>query len=186
MRAQMLIISSLIAFSLTTSCANKNVEAEPLTVKDSLGIPAEEADSISLNYSENAERRVLLKAPLMQRFPTKNNDNVIFMKKGLEIYFYDESGQLKTTIKSEWAKRYEKTKHTELHGNVVVTNDKGESMKTEEIFWEEAARKINTTKFVTITTPSEILTGEGLEAADDFSKYEIKNPKGIIKRNDIK
>jgi LPS export ABC transporter protein LptC len=173
-------------FCLCLACTSKPEEAESILIKDSLGVPNEIADSININYTVSAIRRLNLKAPLMQRYPTKNNDNVLFMRKGLEVYFYDEEGKLKTTIKSEWAKRFEKTKKTELHNHVVVTNDRQESMATEEIFWDELQKKIFTTKFVTITTPTEILTGYGLEAADDFSSYEIKNPKGIIKRNDIK
>ncbi len=171
-------------FVLGIACKNKPTESQTVLVKDSLGIPSEVADSIVINYSEHAERVVELKAQLMERYTTKA-DNLLFMKKGLEIYFYGESGQLKTTIKSNWAKRYEKSRKTELHGNVIVTNDKGESMNTDEIYWDQFQRKIYTSKFVTITTPTEILTGEGLEANDDFSSYEIKNPKGIIKRNEI-
>jgi LPS export ABC transporter protein LptC len=173
-------------FCLTLSCTQRPDESETVLLKDSLGVPNEVADSININYSEGAERVINMKAPLMQRYPTSDNDNVLFMKNGLEIYFYGEEGKLKTTIKSDWAKRFEKSKKTELHGHVVITNDKGETMATEEIFWNEFQKKIFTTKFVTITTPTEILTGIGLEAADDFSNYEIKNPKGIISRNDIK
>jgi LPS export ABC transporter protein LptC len=176
---------SLFVIIVSSSCTQHPAESVMVIEKDSLGVPSEVADTININYTENAQRVINLKAKLMQRYPTKE-DNILFMKKGLEIYFYGDSGKLKSTIKSDWAKRFEKSRKTELHGNVVVTNDKGESMATDEIFWEQYQRKIYTSKFVTITTPTEILTGEGLEATDDFSTYEIKNPKGIIKRSDIK
>ncbi len=185
MKKTSLLLFAISIACIQSACTPKAAESEMVIEKDSLGVPTEVADTININYSENAERVVNLKAKLMQRYTTKE-DNILFMKKGLEIYFYGEGGKLKSTIKSDWAKRFEKSRKTELHGHVVVVNDKGESMATEEIYWEQYQRKIYTSKFVTITTPTEILTGEGLEAADDFSSYEIKNPKGIIKRNDLK
>jgi LPS export ABC transporter protein LptC len=187
LKYRFILITICFSFSLAflCECAEKPSESVTTLEKDSLGVPSEIADSIDINYSESAQRIIHLRAKLMQRYPIKD-DNILFMKKGLEIYFYNDSGQLKTTIKSDWAKRYEKSRKTELHGHVSVTNDKGESMKTDEIYWDQYRREIFTSKFVTITTPTEILTGEGLQAKDDFSSYEIKNPKGIIKRNDIK
>jgi hypothetical protein len=54
------------------------------------------------------------------------------------------------------------------------------SLQTEELFWSPKDKKIYTDKFVIITTPTEIIKGEGLVANEDFSYYEIQKPTGII------
>jgi len=44
-------------------------------------------------------------------------------------------------------------------------------------------QKIYTDKFVRITTATEILTGEGMEANQDFSSWVILKPRGTIALN---
>jgi lipopolysaccharide assembly outer membrane protein LptD (OstA) len=51
--------------------------------------------------------------------------------------------------------------------------------------WNQAEKKIYATGFVRITTPDEIIYGNGLEAKEDFSEYTIKKVTGTVKiKND--
>jgi hypothetical protein len=57
-------------------------------------------------------------------------------------------------------------------------NNKGERLNTEKLIWDQNRQLIYTDKFVRITTPSEVLTGEGMESTQDFSDWTIKTPRG--------
>ena len=62
----------------------------------------------------------------------------------------------------------------------MIVNKKGEKLNTEELVWNQSAKKLFTEKFVKITTPTQVMYGDGLEANEDFTWYRILNPKGIV------
>jgi hypothetical protein len=68
--------------------------------------------------------------------------------------------------------------------SVMLKDKEGKILQTELLTWDEETDRIFTDKFVKITTPTEILYGDGLEANQDFTRYEIKNIKGRIKIED--
>jgi LPS export ABC transporter protein LptC len=72
----------------------------------------------------------------------------------------------------------------ELKYNVEVVNVKGEKLNTELLVWDEEKKKITSNAFVKITTAKEIITGNGLEANQDFTKYEIKDIIATIRLDD--
>ena len=64
--------------------------------------------------------------------------------------------------------------------NVVVVNEKGEQLNTENLVWDEKSEKLLSNEFVKITSKDEIIYGTGFEANQNFSKYKIFNIKGTI------
>ena len=53
-------------------------------------------------------------------------------------------------------------------------------MNTEQLIWDIGQKRIISDAFVKITTADEIIYGDGLESNQEFTKYIIKNIKGII------
>ena len=80
--------------------------------------------------------------------------------------------------------RFDKTKNLYfIRGDVRVSNvQKQQSMKTEEMYFDQSKQLIynDTTQLVRIQTPTEILTGYGLTANQDFSRYTILKPQGVF------
>jgi hypothetical protein len=56
----------------------------------------------------------------------------------------------------------------------------GDELNTEELYWYQKEELFKTDKFVTIRSESELHTGEGLEANQDFSYYTIIRPTGTL------
>jgi LPS export ABC transporter protein LptC len=102
------------------------------------------------------------------------------MKDGVKAEVYNDSGMIENTITARYARYYEQQGNILVRDSVVIINKKGEKLNTEELVWNQSIKKIYTEKFVKITTPKQILYGDGLEANDDFSTYQIKNFKGSI------
>ena len=99
------------------------------------------------------------------------------LPKGVMVIFYDRNEKESTTLKGNYAIRYEKSQRMEIRYNVEVINEKGEKLNTERLVWDEQKKKITSNAFVKITTAKEVITGNGLEANQDFTKYEIKKSK---------
>lgn len=100
--------------------------------------------------------------------------------KGIEIIKYDADKLIISSLKAEYAKQFLKDEKWEAKNNVIVTNAKGDSLKTEHLIWEEKTEKIHTEEFVKIISKDKIITGIGLISDQNMTKTEIKKPKGII------
>lgn len=129
------------------------------------------------NYSDSGKVKIRVKAPLQLEYQSGNQE----FPKGITIDFFNYKGEVYSRLSAKQA-FYEKNKneYTAL-GNVVVENiTNKETLKTEELHWTPTKQEIYTDKAVTITTPKELLKGNGLVAAQDFAAYEIKKPTGVF------
>lgn len=136
----------------------------------------ENKDVVTL-YSDSAKLLVKLQAPLQQEF--ENGDGVF--PEGLYVEFYEKPGQMTSTLKANYARQDRNKDIYQAKGNVVVDNlQKQEKLETEELFWDKRKQEIYTDKFVKITTAEEIITGTGLRAAQDFSRYSITKVTGTF------
>jgi LPS export ABC transporter protein LptC len=139
--------------------------------------PFMELSNIETIFTDSSILRVKLKAPKQQE--EQNGDRKF--PKGVYVEFYDEEGEMSATLKAN-SGEYKKDRNLyTVRGNVIIENKvEKKKLNTEELFWNPQTKKINTNKFVRIETPEEIITGEGLEATQDFSDYTILKPRGVF------
>ena len=128
-------------------------------------------------YSDSARIKVRLEGPLEEKYESGD----ILYPQGLNVTFYEDDGTVTTTLRANSGK-YEQAKDTYLAtGNVIVHNlQKEQKLHTEELHWDKQKQTIFTEKEVRIETPEEILTGQGLTAKEDFSRYKILKPTGFL------
>ena len=98
-----------------------------------------------------------------------------------DIEYFDRQGNVTTLFSANYVYY---TKNEELYhakGNVVVrSNETGDELTTEELFWDEVKEEYYTENFVTIKSDGEVHTGEGLKANKDFTSYQILKPSGTF------
>ena len=137
--------------------------------------PIMELEDVVFYYSDSAQVKVKGTTPHRKEYAEGNQE----FPKGLYLEFYDDEGKLESTIKADKA-YYNKEKNEWLgQENVIVENaESGQQLKTEELYWLPADKRLYTEKFVTIKREGEILRGRGLEATQDLSTYSITNPEG--------
>lgn len=156
----------------TSSCGEASQEV--LEAEEYEG-PIMELQNIVFHYSDSA--LVKVKGTSKLRFEFTNGDQEY--PEGLFLEFYDDSGQLESTIDANKAFYNKKEDWWRGREGVVVKNmESGKQLNTEELYWVPGEELIHTEKFVTIRSEDEVLYGTGLEAKQDFSSYSIKNVKG--------
>ncbi|WP_176955975.1 LPS export ABC transporter periplasmic protein LptC [Catalinimonas alkaloidigena] len=139
--------------------------------------PRFEAENIETLYSDSAQLRMRMEAPLQQEFQSGDQD----FPRGIYIEFFSPEGEKTSTLRADSAHMEKATSLYKAYGNVIVINlEKHETLKTEELFWNQREDKIYTDKFVRIETPKEILLGEGLVTNQRFSPYKIQKLRGTI------
>ena len=139
--------------------------------------PLVRGENITTIYSDSGLTKIEMRAPLQEEWA--NGDRTF--PKGIEIWFYDKNGQRESRLTANTGKFEKMTEIYTGMGNVQVENTKEKKrLKSEELKWNRFEKRVYTNKFVRIETPEEILLGDGLTAAQDFSTYKILKLRGTI------
>lgn len=173
------------ALLMLTACENDIAVVNTVTSALREQLPLESGKNVEMLYSDSAIVRAKLNTPQMDRYMGKKN--YMEMPKGMVVIFYNESGKEENRLKADYGIGYDNGKgidRMEAKRNVQVINEKGDKLETEELTWNAGTKEIFTDKFVKITTKEEVIWGEGLKANEDFSKYEILHPQGVIQVDD--
>ncbi len=167
-------LSWVLVLLLSTAC-NKELKDPDKEVKYN-GPIIENRDVFTL-YSDSAKLMVRLKAPVQQEF--ERGDGVF--PEGFHVEFMQQEGTVTSTMEANYG-RQEKSKDLYFaRGDVKVNNlVKKEKLETEELYWDRRRRRIYTDKFVKITTPNRVITGQGLRSDQNFENYTIQKITGVF------
>ena len=169
------IIGSLLL--LHASCKN-DLKKIHQTIDRSM-LNTERADSVTIIYSKEGITKAQLFAKTFNHVQDAKPP-YIEMKNGIKVLFYNDSMNLQSTLLAKYGRYFEQSGNVLVRDSVVVYNIKKEQLNTEELIWNEKLQKFYTDKFVKITTPTQIIYGNGLESNQNFSDYTILKMKGII------
>ena len=171
--------SAWILLLVLVSCVN---DIEKVKLLSSRNVePVESAHNIRILYSDSAKVQVEMTAKEMNHYATENP--YIEMPRGLHALFYDDSMRVKSRLSADYGIRYERDERMEAKKNVVVVNERGDTLNTEHLIWEQRSEKLKSDEFVKITTRDRIIYGTGFEANQDFTRYKIFNIKGTFPIN---
>lgn len=172
----------LLSFSFILACSS-TPEAEVSKVAKAVkDLPVEVGSNVTINYTDSGYLKAKVFAPLLERWATETKMETE-MQKGITAYFYNQEGKVSSYIKSKYAIRDEKTMTMTARKDVYVVNNQGDTLRTEELIWDERTNRIYSDKSVRITTPDKIIMGTGLESNTEFTKFKVLNITGIISLN---
>jgi LPS export ABC transporter protein LptC len=163
---------------LIISCHNTTKEIDDLTGKG-MSMQEDKATDVTFYYSEKGRVYAILHAKEFIRNETANPPYTD-IKKGMKVEFLNDSLEITSTLTAKSARYYENDGNVIVRDSVCVVNKKGEKLNTEELVWNKKLEKFYTEKKVKITTPTNVLYGDGLEANSSFSWYKITNIRGTV------
>lgn len=169
----LIIILSFLVFS---SCEN-DIKKVKLYAPDEKKLPSQVLIDAEMIFSDSAELKAIIKTPELNNYTSEKSYQEF--PKGVKVDIY-ENGIISSNLKSNYAINYQKEKIMEAKSNVIVTNAKGEILNTEHLIWDQNKKIIYSDVFVKITTETQIWCGKGFESDEQFEKWTLKNPTGII------
>ncbi|GAB2945338.1 hypothetical protein GCM10027048_07920 [Hymenobacter coalescens] len=174
MRRKTIGATLLLGAGLLGSCQDKAATPQKKIVYTG---PTLETTNVTTLFSDSARLQVRLKAVLEQTF---ENGDLVYPK-GVDMTFYAKDGSVVNTLRGNYGKFVRADNRYVVRGDVRVRNEqKQQGMRTEELYYDRPQARIYTEKFVRVETPTEVLTGEGLQANEDFSRYKILKPQGVF------
>lgn len=136
--------------------------------------PSGQADSINLKYTDSGRIKAVLVSPRMLDYATVSFPFTEFPQ-GINVTLFDENGK-KTFVTSRYAVTYKNTDIIDLRGSVKITNETGQLLETEQLYFDQKNEWFYTEKRYKFTDPKGISYGEGIDFSKDF---KIINSQGI-------
>ncbi len=147
--------------------------------------PVETTIGVDVIYSDSAKVKARMTAPIMLNYTaTKTVKPYYEMPKGVHIDFYDPKQKLISTVTAEYAITKNESKIIELHRNVVVVNDKGDTFKSQELIWDQLTKKFYSNQFSTLTQKEgNTISGSTFKCNEDLSNPEFLQSTGKFNVN---
>lgn len=148
-------------------------EVKPI-LSDSVGegeIPTQESWNSKILITDDGMLKAIVYADHIRVFDQRKET----LLDGVKINFYDENENKASQLTSKRGRVDDKTQDMFAIDSVVAVNDSGTVLTTDELKWVNKTRKITTDKFVTITTPEEIIEGYGFVSDQGLNNYTIYN-----------
>ena len=159
------------------ACENNIEQIKAFSLDESL--PVLESYNHETMATDSGIIRYYLKAPKVLRFEMTREAYFEFPE-GIEIIQYNENKEITSSITANYAKQFERDKKWEVKNNVIATNAQGDTLKTEQLFYDEIEGKIYTDEFVRIIRPEENITGVGFRSDQTMQNWRILQPRGSI------
>lgn len=173
---------TIILSTLLTAACTRSEREEAILERLKEGAPQKEAFNVRFLFSEQGVLQAELNAPHAIELKVGEEDQRLF-DRGLRIQFYTPEGQPKSDLKAINGIFKNQYNYAELWGDVVVINEKSDTLETDTLFWNKAADIMHTRGQVVIRTPNERIYGDSLVGNTDFSEYKIFKIRGIVKVN---
>jgi Protein of unknown function (DUF1239). len=163
---------------LFISCGRKKeAVGEAITERDSL--PMMTTLGVETYVSDSGVVRYKILADRWDVYDRKIPSYWAF-EEGAYLEQFDTLFNVQQKVKADTAYYYDKKKIWELRGNVHVENINGDIYDTELLFWDQAAEKIYSDKFVRIQQTDRTITGYGFDSNQQMTNPRIRNMAGIF------
>ena len=172
-------ILMLATLCLTMGCEN---DIERITLLTSeIDVPTISGTNVNVIYSDSGKVKVQILAPRYKQFPKGEKPHMEFPD-GMEVFFYNDSMKMESTIRSDYAIYYSNEKLWHATGNVEVHKlYSGDALNTEELFWDEEKQLIYSDVYTKVQNQDGTFYGKrGFEAFQDFSNWQLKGSSGTV------
>jgi LPS export ABC transporter protein LptC len=151
------------------SCENDMATVKNLG-KKKIGI--EEAINVETLLSQEGKMKAKLNAPFMLRYQLDTPKTEF--PKTIQVVFYGDQLKIESKLFAKYAIYRENENKVFLKDSIIVFNLKGDTLRTNELYWDQQSEKFYTDKKVIISSPNRKLYGTGMVADQNFKKFTIK------------
>ena len=138
------------------------------------------AENIEILYSDSARLQMKMVTPLVKQFNSVQEMRDEYPQ-GLRAWFYEDTGELKGEITAKWAKHDRVKDLWEAQNDVVITKANGQTLETEQFFWDTKKAIVYSEKHTKITEPNgTIATGNSFIANQDFTNMRLIKGRATI------
>jgi len=163
------------------ACENDIEEINLITNTDSL--PIQSVVNSEIIFSDSSILKMKIISPKIERYDNKVDPYLEFPE-GLEVIFYNRLKEEISSLRAKYAIYLERIDLWQAREDVVVVNISGDTIKTEQLFWNKRKKITYSDKHVEIIRQDEVIFGEGFIADENFDNWTIRKTKAILDLNE--
>ncbi len=162
--------------SAITSCESNFKDVQKMGFSEFT--PSGEADDFNLKYTDSGRITSILVSPKMLDYATVEFPFTEFPK-GIDVTLFDKFGK-KTFVTAKYAITYKGSELIDLQGDVKISNEQGQLLETEQLYFDQRNEWFLTEKKFKFTDPKGVTYGEGIDFSKDFRKVNSQKITGEI------
>jgi LPS export ABC transporter protein LptC len=130
----------------------------------------------------------VVKAKLTSPFMLRYYDSMprVEFPQTLHVDFYNDSLVMESYLNAKRGYYYEQQNRVVLIDSVVVIRVNGDTLKTQELYWEQNLHKLFTKSDVEIRQKTKTIYGKGFESDEQLRNFTIDSVKGVLLVGDSK
>jgi LPS export ABC transporter protein LptC len=169
------IINIVTVFAVTMffGCESNFKEVQKINVTEF--VPSGDADNVNLKYTDSGLIKVILISPKMLDYSSIDFPFTEFPK-GIDVTLYDNKAKT-TRVTSNYAVSYKLTGIIDLQGKVKIVSQNGQSLETEQLYYDQKNEWFFTEKKFKFTDLKGTSNGQGIDFSKDF---KIVNSQRIM------
>ncbi|MGV3698061.1 LPS export ABC transporter periplasmic protein LptC [Flavobacterium sp.] len=173
------IVSILLCFGLI-GCESNFKDVQKMGFAEFS--PSGDADGINLKYTDSGRITANLVSPKMLDYATVKYPFTEFPQ-GIHLTLYDKDGK-ETYIDAKYAVSHKNTNLIDLQNKVKISNQKGEMLETEQLYYDQKNEWFFTEKKFKFTSPKGVSYGEGIDFSKDFKKVNSQKISGEVQSSE--
>jgi len=165
---------------LILSCNQKVGSELPSDLLPGKIMPSIEATDFQSSITDSGVVRYFLRTPKLLVFDKEKPPYKEFPE-GFHLQQFDANKKIISELSANYGKDLEREQKWLATGNVVLVNNQGDTLRTEELIFLEKENRIFTEKFVSIKKGDQFVTGSGgFESDTQMTKWTFKKIKGNL------
>jgi LPS export ABC transporter protein LptC len=169
----------LFGMLLAFSCESNFKEVQKMGFSEFS--PSGEAENLNLKYTDSGRITSILVSPKMMDYASVEYPFTEFPK-GVDVTLFDKKGK-KTFVKSDYAVTYKNTEMIDLQGHVRISNETGQLLETEQLYFDQKNEWFYTDKNFKFTDPKGVSYGQGIDFSKDFKIVNSQKISGEIEND---
>lgn len=146
-------------------------------------LPDQEIRTAHIRRSEQGRLQVEIDAPYIARY-SKPNARTVYPK-GVDLCFYDNDRQPKTTIHANRAVSYDDRNIMKASDGVMVVDfSNGDTVYLEDLVWRDDDDVIFSNRPVRAVNGKRVTYGDGFVSDEQMTNLRITHQRGVIEFND--
>jgi LPS export ABC transporter protein LptC len=173
-------VVTAITVTLFFGCESNFKEVQKINFSEF--VPSGEAEKINMKYTDSGRIKAILISPKMQEFSNVDFPFTEFPK-GIDVTLYDDKGK-QTFVKSDYAVSYKTTNIIDLQENVKITSQDGQTLETQQLYYDQKNEWFFTEKNFKFTDPKGVSNGQGIDFSRDFKIVNSQKITGELDSNE--
>lgn len=170
----------VMAIALFLGCESNFKEVQKINFSEF--VPSGEADKINLKYTDSGRITAVLVSSKMREYASVDFPFTEFPK-GIDVTLYDKNGK-RTFIKSDYATSFKSTNIIDLKGNVKINSQDGQTLETDQLYFDQKNEWFFTEKGFRFTDPKGVSNGKGIDFSKDFKVINSQSIVGEVESAD--